>query len=154
MNVRPECVRDCTGLVSDMHTRVPPAGVFVFDILWLVSSSVHSVSFECSVVNGVLSAFGGLFDSAKSECDCLTVKLGENCDHADAFFRSPRGGGFTIWPNHIVKRKKAIVRPQSVTSQCFTFYASPTQAYTNHLCVLISLKVFLNMSILINAWRH
>lgn len=130
---------DCTRLFQ----RTPEyyCGVFVFDILrrclcvfWM---SVWSTA-SCLLFLWVKPSFN------------VTVKLGANCDRADAF--SGHSGAFTIWPNHIVKRKAKY--DHNLSPPCFSqpFYTSPTHAYINHLSLQIS--VFLNMLILINAWSH
>lgn len=57
-------------------------------------------------------------------------------------------------PHCEAQKKKAIVRPQSVTSQCFSqpfLHLSHTRL---HQPSLSSLETSLNMLILINAWSH
>lgn len=141
MNVCPECVLDCTGL-----EYANPLGCVCF---WYSVTLVQHCTLV-SFLNVLWSTASCRLVVGRSSQPSFNVTVSPSSQEKTVTPRRLLFGQTTLWS------EEAIVRPQSVTSQCFTepIYTSPTQAYTNRLCVLISLIVFLNMSILINAWRH
>ena len=123
---------ECTWLILKTYSYF--WGYF-FIILWLLSGKHTLVSFECSVVNSVLSVFWPeSFNSSELFYKCRIIGLGANCDQGECVFQVILRT-FTIWPNHIVRRKTDCARKvnrNTERGQTLTNPLSP-QLHAKHL---------------------